>query len=203
MNRQIIKKRTDRKSLGLLGSGHIKGFRFRHLPLAFLVVGILLATLQYITLHQNVGFNPGRIGIKIPAQSVSEEQYLYYFTHSGWSNQLTALYHAAQLAYSTNRTLIVPPILSHKTTNDMGNARDGNFALRCGPDHLNNERRKVAGWLGGWLGGWVAPKSPVLPPGVAFRKSPLRGFFLSLEWCNEKKFPFSKLPVFLFPNCPF
>ena len=134
MNRQI-KKRTDRKSLGLLGSGH-KGFRFRYLPLALLVVGILLATLQYITLHRNVGFNPARIGIKIPAQSVSE-QYLYYSTHSGWSNQLTGLYHAAQLAYSTNRTLIVPPILSHVSTDDMGNARNGNKALRCGPGHLD------------------------------------------------------------------
>ena len=134
MNRQI--KRTDRKSLGLLGSGHIKGFRFRHLPLALVVIGILFATLQYRTLHQYVGFNPARIGIKIQAQSASE-QYLYYSTHSGWSNQLTALYRAAQLAYSTNRTLIVPPILSHKTTNDMGNARSGNFALRCGPGHLD------------------------------------------------------------------
>ena len=134
MNRQIKKERTDRKSLGL-GSGH-KGFRFRHLPLALLVVGILFATLQYITLHRNVGFNPARIGIKIPAQSVSE-QYLYYFTYAGWSNQLMGLYHAAQLAYSTNRTLIVPPILSHHSTDDMGNARGGNFALRCGPDHLD------------------------------------------------------------------
>ena len=65
-------------------------------------------------------------------------RYLYYFNHAGWSNQLIALYHAAQLAHHTNRTLIVPPILSHHTSNDIGNAREANSKrLFCGPDHLN------------------------------------------------------------------
>ncbi len=44
------------------------------------------------------------------------------------------------------------------------------------PTHLNNERRKVGGWVAGWLGGWVAPKSPVLPPGWGFEKARFAGF---------------------------
>ena len=126
-------KKTDRKSLGFR-SGAISKFIFRHLPLALVVIGILLAFLQYKTLHQKLDFLQG---IETQTQSSASEQYLYYFTYAGWSNQLTGLYHAAQLAHSTNRTLIVPPILSHHTTDDMGNARGSDTALRCGPGHLD------------------------------------------------------------------
>ncbi|KAL7516832.1 hypothetical protein ACHAWX_001808 [Stephanocyclus meneghinianus] len=40
-------------------------------------------------------------------------KYLYYYSHSGFSNQLFGLANAAELAYYTNRTLILPPILQH------------------------------------------------------------------------------------------
>ena len=67
------------------------------------------------------------------------EQYLYFTSHSGFSNQLIGLYRAAQLAYSTNRTLILPPLLSHHTANEAGNARGlgAKRGVRCGPDHLD------------------------------------------------------------------
>eukprot|EP00804_Cyclotella_cryptica_P025519 CCRYP_012015-RA/>CCRYP_012015-RA protein AED:0.11 eAED:0.11 QI:0/-1/0/1/-1/1/1/0/394 len=42
-----------------------------------------------------------------------QKKYLYYYSHSGFSNQLFGLANAAQLAYYTNRTLILPPILEH------------------------------------------------------------------------------------------
>ncbi|KAL7474951.1 hypothetical protein ACHAW6_000891 [Cyclotella cf. meneghiniana] len=40
-------------------------------------------------------------------------KYLYYYTHSGFANQLIGLAQATQLAHYTNRTLILPPILAH------------------------------------------------------------------------------------------
>ena len=44
------------------------------------------------------------------------EQYLLYFSHSGFSNQLRGLQSAARLALATNRTLVLPPLLPHKST---------------------------------------------------------------------------------------
>lgn len=46
--------------------------------------------------------------------NVENQKYLFYYSHSGFSNQLKGLARAAQLAHSTNRTLILPPILPHK-----------------------------------------------------------------------------------------
>lgn len=43
----------------------------------------------------------------------TKSSYLYYYAHSGFSNQLIGLAKAAQLAYYTNRTLILPPVLPH------------------------------------------------------------------------------------------
>jgi len=107
-------------------------------------VALTLLLIPYIYLYENViklmgaplhHNSPSRVWHA--QSSASEQYYLYYFTYAGWSNQLTGLYHAAQLAHSTNRTLIVPPILSHHTANDMGNARGSDTALRCGPGHLD------------------------------------------------------------------
>ena len=44
------------------------------------------------------------------------EQYLLYFSHSGFSNQLQGLQGAARLALATNRTLVLPPLLPHSST---------------------------------------------------------------------------------------
>lgn len=41
------------------------------------------------------------------------QKYLYYYSHSGISNQLLGLARSAQLCFSTNRTLILPPVLPH------------------------------------------------------------------------------------------
>ena len=48
------------------------------------------------------------------SQPISSPRFLYYYNHNGWSNQLVSLAHAAQIAYETNRILILPPILEHE-----------------------------------------------------------------------------------------
>mmetsp|Transcript_56022 Transcript_56022/g.65448 ORF Transcript_56022/g.65448 Transcript_56022/m.65448 type:complete len:457 (+) Transcript_56022:328-1698(+) len=60
--------------------------------------------------------------------NVDNQKYLFYYSHSGFSNQLIGLARAAQLAHSTNRTLILPPILPHK---DDGDGRSAGTA--CNP----------------------------------------------------------------------
>jgi len=45
----------------------------------------------------------------------SDERYLLYFSHAGMSNQLLGLENAAYLAFATNRTLVLPPVLPHIT----------------------------------------------------------------------------------------
>eukprot|EP00978_Attheya_sp_CCMP212_P025701 scaffold83182_cov58-Attheya_sp.AAC.1 len=40
-------------------------------------------------------------------------RYLVYFSHSGFANQIVGLRNAAILAYSTNRTLVLQPLLPH------------------------------------------------------------------------------------------
>jgi hypothetical protein len=41
-------------------------------------------------------------------------KYIYYAAFNGFSNQLRAMWFAARIAHSTNRTLITPPLLPHK-----------------------------------------------------------------------------------------
>jgi hypothetical protein len=48
-----------------------------------------------------------------PSQPPTSPSFLLYYTHGGYSNQLIALQHAAQLAYKLNRTLVIPPVLPH------------------------------------------------------------------------------------------
>ena len=109
--------------------------------LAIGLAALTLLLIPYIYLYENVTKlmgaslhhnSPSRVW---QTQSSASEQYLYYFSHSGWSNQLLGIQRAAQLAHSTNRTLILPPILSHKTSNDAGNARPN--TSKCGPGHLD------------------------------------------------------------------
>ena len=50
-------------------------------------------------------------------QSHVEEKYLIYFTHSGFSNQILGVQRAAQIAYASKRTLVLPPVLPHHTFN--------------------------------------------------------------------------------------
>jgi hypothetical protein len=63
-------------------------------------------------------------------------RYLYYYNCNGWSNQVVGLAHAAQLANATNRTLILPPVLSHKSTNYQGNARESADEICKTDDHI-------------------------------------------------------------------
>lgn len=45
----------------------------------------------------------------------ARERYLLYYSHSGFSNQIIGLIHAANFALATNRTLVLPPVLPHGT----------------------------------------------------------------------------------------
>jgi len=44
----------------------------------------------------------------------NDKAFLYYYAHWGFSNQLIELQHGAQLAWSLNRTLVLPPVLPWK-----------------------------------------------------------------------------------------
>ena len=48
-----------------------------------------------------------------------QRKFLYYYSHSGFGNQLLGLLRAAQLAHATHRVLILPPVLPFN-----GNAND-------------------------------------------------------------------------------
>ena len=45
-----------------------------------------------------------------------KDKFLKYGTTSGWSNQLMSLKHGFWLAYASNRTLVLPPIMEHFET---------------------------------------------------------------------------------------
>lgn len=64
-----------------------------------------------------------------------EERFLFYYTHSGFSNQLFGLQKASQLAYATNRTLVLPPVLPHKgdKVKDFRQWRSRAAGSKCAP----------------------------------------------------------------------
>mmetsp|Transcript_27806 Transcript_27806/g.76544 ORF Transcript_27806/g.76544 Transcript_27806/m.76544 type:complete len:770 (+) Transcript_27806:186-2495(+) len=64
----------------------------------------------------------------------NKKRYLVYVTHSGYTNQLVGLKRAAQLAYHSNRTLVIPPIYPHITNLNHGGKHDGKSILD--PDEL-------------------------------------------------------------------
>jgi hypothetical protein len=73
-------------------------------------VSILDATVFMRAIQQQ----PHRqLGLDVDSNSKNNQQYLYYFSHNGFSNQMIGLARAMQLAYTTNRILILPPLLSH------------------------------------------------------------------------------------------
>ena len=60
--------------------------------------------------------NEPKSNLRVPVSKAN--QFLYYHSHShNWSNQLVGLAHAAQIAYETNRILILPPIIEHHDRN--------------------------------------------------------------------------------------
>lgn len=48
-------------------------------------------------------------------QSHVEEKYLLFWPHGGFSNQVLGLQRAAQIAYASKRTLVLPPVFPHHT----------------------------------------------------------------------------------------
>lgn len=57
--------------------------------------------------------SPSKRDVAKQRQREVRQKYLYYYSHSGISNQLLGLARAAQLCFSTNRILILPPVLPH------------------------------------------------------------------------------------------
>lgn len=51
------------------------------------------------------------------------EQYIFFTAVNGFSNQLRGIERAMRIAYSTNRTLIMPPLLPHHTAKPYGGFR--------------------------------------------------------------------------------
>ena len=51
-------------------------------------------------------------------QGAGENRYLLYYSHSGFTNQVISMETAAYLALATNRTLVLPPVLPHGTSED-------------------------------------------------------------------------------------
>ncbi|KAL3800636.1 hypothetical protein HJC23_006098, partial [Cyclotella cryptica] len=58
-------------------------------------------------------------------------RYLFFYAHAGFSNQLYALQRAMCIGYSTQRTIIVPPLLPH-----IGSRTAYKFGGRAGKDFI-------------------------------------------------------------------
>ena len=66
------------------------------------------------------------------------EQYLLFWNAAGFSNQLISLTRAAQVAYATNRTLVLPPVLPHLSFQHK--LKYTNFKYTSGP-RCNKEKQ--------------------------------------------------------------
>jgi len=73
----------------------------------------------------------------------AEEKFLLYPSYAGYSNQLNALWKAVELAYTTNRTLVLPPVLPHKPDKSetvsgisASTSQDRRLIHRTPQDHL-------------------------------------------------------------------
>ena len=64
-------------------------------------------------------------------QQGNAELYLLFWNAAGFSNQLISLSRAAQIAYATNRTLVLPPVLPHFSFQHK--LKYTNFKYRSGP----------------------------------------------------------------------
>jgi hypothetical protein len=53
------------------------------------------------------------------------KQYLFFYSVNGFANQLEGIRMAMQIAYSTNRTLIMPPLLPHGFSNTLSSKFHG------------------------------------------------------------------------------
>ncbi|GFH55548.1 hypothetical protein CTEN210_12024 [Chaetoceros tenuissimus] len=57
-----------------------------------------------------------RLQVRVTTEEKNEdEKFLLYWPHGGFSNQIISLQRAAHIAYASNRTLVLPPVLPHHT----------------------------------------------------------------------------------------
>ncbi|KAJ3681833.1 hypothetical protein LUZ60_014406 [Juncus effusus] len=76
-------------------------------PFLFLLLSLSLLLLYYLSPPPN---NSSSLA---PLCSPSDERFLFYAPHSGFSNQVGELKNALVISAILNRTLIVPPVLDH------------------------------------------------------------------------------------------
>lgn len=77
---------------------------------------------QGIENHWSEELNNPFIGIQhmVNDEKCGGDQFVYYGSFNGFSNQLIEILSAMRIAYSTNRTLILPPVLPHRFSKASG-----------------------------------------------------------------------------------
>ena len=85
------------------------------IPVLFMLLELYLSQSQYSS-SNTLLFQDLFVDNNTDTADTNSEQYLLYFSHSGFSNQLRGLQGAASLALVTNRTLVLPPLLPHSST---------------------------------------------------------------------------------------
>ena len=71
-----------------------------------------------------------------------EKKYLVFFSHSGFSNQLLGVQRAGQLAYFTNRVLVLPPVLPHQRSTHWSELRYNFFGTEARMCPSNVKQKK-------------------------------------------------------------
>ncbi|XP_047325847.1 O-fucosyltransferase 30 [Impatiens glandulifera] len=82
------------------------------LPIFILSIVVSL-TFFFSYRHISIGYRPSHSQCGSLPKTLSDERFLLYAPHSGFSNQLSEFKNAMLMASILNRTLIVPPILDH------------------------------------------------------------------------------------------
>ena len=82
------------------------------IPVLFMLLELYLSQSQYSS-SNTLLFQDLFVDNNTDTADTNSEQYLLYFSHSGFSNQLRGLQGAVRLALVTNRTLVLPPPLYH------------------------------------------------------------------------------------------
>ena len=79
---------------------------------------------------------------KMETKKKKEKKYLIFFSHSGFSNQLLGLQRAGQLAYFTDRVLVLPPVLPHQRSTHWSDLRYNFFGTEARMCPSNVKQKK-------------------------------------------------------------
>jgi len=104
-------KIKERENVSSATRGRIRWCRLSRCSCLFLGVSVVIFINFRNRSHLNVIYDQSH------STSVAKERFLLYYSHSGLTNQLMAIERAAKFAFATNRTLVLPPLLPHGTSN--------------------------------------------------------------------------------------